>query len=173
MLNEIIDDTNSRRTFVEILLNRRIDLKIVSIFFIHQNERNRYLERVILVYKGRPVLCNYTELILFMEELALFDRGDSFNTYFDVVKEIDKSNSNANPTHLRLDASSIIMIMSRSMAKSIVKIWEMYLRGFSMSNLLENSHYMNIKECSQMLVSFGYLSHVQYESMGFDLEELF
>lgn len=129
-MDDIIQETQHNNIQLTVIpLNNNLKVSLIRAFEIDIKDK-KYLRNMCLLVNNELITTNFTDTVQFIEELAMFDTGNSQNSFFE-IKEINKVRN------LKLINTESNIFISKSVAKAIVKIYNMSYLGYSNSRLLE------------------------------------
>lgn len=116
-------------TFVPLIHSKKIYL--MRVFEQDFKVKKKYILTAYIVIQNIIITSNFSDTIHFFEEVSLFDNGNIHNQYFDVVEHLKVKN-------LKLKHEELSVFLSKSEAKSIIKLFNLSLQGYSLTRVLEN-----------------------------------
>jgi len=116
-------------TFVPLTHSKKIYL--MRVFEQDFKVKKKYILTAYIVIQNIIITSNFSDTIHFFEEVSLFDNGNIHNQYFDVVEHLKVKN-------LKLKHEELSVFLSKSEAKSIIKLFNFSLQGYSLTRVLEN-----------------------------------
>lgn len=129
-------------TFVPLIRGKKIYL--MRVFQQDFKVKKKYILTVYIVIQNIIITSNFSDTIHFFEEVNLFDNGNIHNQYFDVVEHLKVKN-------LKLKHEELSVFLSKSEAKSIVKLFNLSLQGYSMTRVLENEIFLTPSKMVELL----------------------
>lgn len=137
-MDELINTNNTENLKITIVpLNHDLEISLIRGFEIDEEEGKSYVRNMCVLVQNELVTSTYADTVLFFEELSLFEHGNDQNTYFDITEY-------KNTKNLKLKNHEKDIFISKSIAKSIYKIYNMSYVGYSLKRLLEFEHRFTI-----------------------------
>lgn len=124
-------DKYNKLEFRDIALERDNAIYLLKAIEVDSSNKRSYIRNVGIRVGTTVVTSNFCDTVHFMEELKLFDTGNSQNKYFEVVEYQKNKN-----LKLKLETDSNIFI-SKAQAKGIYKNYNLSFLGYSMARVLE------------------------------------
>jgi len=155
-MDEIVNAYQSSEIIIShVMLNNDKNIKLLRGFEEDERTKKRYIRNIVIMVESEFVTSNIADTMLFKEELALFNFGDSQNKYFfPATRNINKESVFS--LVLTLGDGKKIYI-TRSEAKAMVGLWNMSLQGYSFARLLEFEKEQTLETWTTALESNGYL----------------
>lgn len=124
------------------LLNNK-EIKLFRIYEVEYSNNSCFIRNECISINDALIVSNFTDVVLFMEELNLFDTGNENNKYFKIV-EHNKVKS------LKLELKDKIIYISKSEARAIYKIYNLSRQGYSFNRVLENEYRFTTKQINEI-----------------------
>jgi len=135
-------------------LNKAKKMSLIRGFEV---ERDKKFMRFVALKIGNKIITDELEqVVLFKEELLLFDGIEEENTFFSVSIKVLK-NQKIKSMKFKLSNKKNVYF-SRAEAKAITTLWNMSLQGYSFARLMEEPTKQTVQSWSKHLLSFGYLN---------------
>ena len=146
-MDEIINETNyySDLEITTVPLNLDKNIKLVRVFEDDLSNKKKYVRSACIIVNNTILTATFSDTIHFLEELNLFDFGNSQNKYLSITEY--KSTKNLK---LVCDIEDNIFI-SKSEAKAMYKLFNLSLVGYSMSRVLEYEFRLTPQHLTQLL----------------------
>ena len=131
-----------------------------EIYLIHTYEEDKVVKKKLirneLILIGDKILTSiFSDTVHFMEELNLFDIGNSQNKYLDITEYKNTKN-----LKLKHNGDKNVFI-SKSEAKAIYKIYNFALSGCSLTSVIEKEFRFTPQILTQLLHKYQYLTKLQ------------
>ncbi len=131
-----------------------------EIYLIHVYEDDKILKKKFirneLILIGDQILTSrFSDTVHFMEELNLFDTGNSQNKYLDITEYQSTKN-----LKLKYNGDKNIFI-SKSEAKAMNRLFNTAFLGYSLTSLIEKEFRFTPQMLTQLLHKYQYLTELQ------------
>lgn len=131
-----------------------------EIYLIHAYEEDKVVKKKFirneLILIGDKILTStFSDTVHFMEELNLFDIGNSQNKYLDITEYKNTKN-----LKLKHNGDKNVFI-SKSEAKAINRLFNIALLGCSLTSLIEKEFRFTPQILTQLLHEYQYLTKLQ------------
>lgn len=150
-MDELITGNQYFRVYLtKVPLNLDKNIYLVRAFEIDYDLNKKYLRTALILVNDEIVTSTFTDSIHFMEELNLYDFGNSQNKYLDVTEY-------QNTKNLRLKLHSETIYLSKSECKAIYRLFNLSFPGYSMTRVLEFEYHFTPQILTEALFTNGYL----------------
>lgn len=136
-MDELVFDNDNYLRATVVPLNHDLGISLIRGFEIDFDEKKSYIRNMCVLVQNELVTSTYADTVLFFEELSLFEHGNDQNTYFDITEY-------KNTKNLKLKNHEKDIFISKSIAKSMYKVYNMSYMGYSVKRLLEFEHKFTI-----------------------------
>lgn len=131
---------------IKVPLNLDKEIYLLHIFEDNNEMKKRYLKNDLILVEKEILTSSFSDTIHFIEELRLFDVGNDQNKFLNITEYKKTKNLKLN----LLDKEKNIFI-SKSEAKSMCKIFDFAMRGYSLNTLLEDEYKFTPELLSELL----------------------
>lgn len=145
------DDNGVELLPIAIPLDENQGIYLIQVFEENHEARKKYLRGELIMVTNYILTSTFCDTIHCMEEINLFDAGNDQNRYLSVTEY--KATKNLK---LKYDGDVDIFI-SKSVARSMYKIFNMSFSGYSTSALLEREFRFTPQILTQLLHKFKFL----------------
>lgn len=132
-------------------LNFDKDIYLVRAFEHDIVANKKYIRTAGILVGDKLLTSTFADTTHFMEELNLFDFGNDQNKYFAVTEYIGTPN-------LKLKIASKNVFISKAEAKTMYKLFNMSLIGYSLARVLEFEYRFTPQSIATALYRHDYLS---------------
>jgi hypothetical protein len=135
MKNKEIEELDYR--FDLIILNKKKKLMLKRLYIVDLSSGKKYIVALTIYIEDETqssITYNFQETIEFKEELLLFFNGDSQNQYLQPVK---RKLNDEELKSLKLKNSNLNIYFSQSESKTIVKLIDYSVMGFSLTKIYD------------------------------------
>lgn len=154
-----MDELTARNENFDIILtkvglNLDKEIYLLRAFEEDQIAKKKYLRTAGILVGDELLTSTFADTTHFMEELNLFDFGNSQNKYFAVTEY-------KNTKNLKLiidEDKEMYVFISKSEAKTMYKLFNMSLIGYSLARVLEFEYRFTPQSISSALHHHDYLS---------------
>jgi hypothetical protein len=146
-----IKNENFDITLTKVGLNFDKEIYLVRAFEEDQSAKKKYLRTAGILVGDELLTSTFTDTTHFMEELNLFDFGNAQNKYFAVTEYIGTPN-----LKLKIDYKNVFI--SKAEAKTMYKLFNMSLIGYSLARVLEFEYRFTPQSIATALYRHDYLS---------------
>ncbi len=149
MANELINvnyNDNIMDYLTPKLIVLNLDKRIFLLNILEEDNRakKKYIRTQLIVVNSQILTFGFSDTVHFMEELALFDAGNDQNKYFTISEH-------QNTKNLKLKNVRSNIFISKSEAKSIYRLFNLSLNGYSLSTVLENEIIFSAEDIENFL----------------------
>ena len=153
MANDLINVNNNDNimdylTPKLIILNLDKRIFLLNILEEDNKAKKKYIRTQLIVVNSQILTLGFSDTVHFMEELALFDAGNDQNKYFTISEH-------QNTKNLKLKNVKNDIFISKTEAKSIYKLFNMALSGYTLSTVLENEVIFSAEDIETFLNKNG------------------
>ena len=153
MANDLINVNNNDNimdylTPKLIILNLDKRIFLLNILEEDNKAKKKYIRTQLIVVNSQILTLGFSDTVHFMEELALFDAGNDQNRYFTISEY-------QNTKNLKLKNVKNDIFISKTEAKSIYKLFNMALSGYTLSTVLENEVIFSAEDIETFLNKNG------------------
>lgn len=136
-----------------IIIRLNLDKKVFLICIIEEDNlfKKKYIRCLLILIGNQLLTSRFCDTLHFMEELNLFDFGNSQNKYLDITEY--KSTKNLKLKH---NGNENIFI-SKSEAKSSYRLFNLIFLGNSATKLLEKEIKLTPQQLTLILDQLGFL----------------
>lgn len=145
------DDNGVELLPISIPLDANQGIYLIQIFEENHEARKKYLRGELILVRDYILTSTFCDTVHFMEEINLFDSGNDQNRYLGIAEY--KATKNLK---LKYDGDTDIFI-SKSVARSMYKIFNLSFSGYSMATLLEREFRLTPQILTQLLHKFKFL----------------
>lgn len=138
------DDLGVELIIILIALNLDKEIYLLSIYEENLHVKKKFIRNELILIGNQILTSTFSDTIHFMEEINLFDVGNSQNKYLDVTEYKNTKN-----LKLKLNGEENIFL-SKSEAKAMYKIFNLAFIGYSVASVLERE----FKFTPQLLTKF-------------------
>jgi hypothetical protein len=138
------DDLGVELIIILIALNLDKEIYLLSIYEENIHVKKKFIRNELILIGNQILTSTFSDTIHFMEEINLFDVGNSQNKYLDVTEYKNTKN-----LKLKLNGEENIFL-SKSEAKAMYKIFNLAFIGYSVASVLERE----FKFTPQLLTKF-------------------
>jgi len=125
-----------------VCLSKDKNVNLLKFFEINDEDCKKYLRSTMIMIEDEILTTNYTDTTQFIEELALFDKGNEQNRFFSVEQH-------KNAKNLKLNFNGIYL--SQADSKTICKLYNQAFAGYSLVRLLEFEYKFNAEDLANVL----------------------
>lgn len=136
-----------------VIVDLNLDKKIFLICIIEENDllKKKYIRCILILIGNQLLTSRFCDTLHFMEELNLFDFGNSQNKYLDITEY--KSTKNLKLKH----NSNENIFISKSEARTIYRLFNLTFLGNSVSKLLEEEIKLTAQQLTMIADKKGLL----------------
>lgn len=138
-------------TLTKVGLNFDKEIYLLRAFEEDQFAKKKYLRTAGILVGDELLTSTFADTTHFMEELNLFDFGNNQNKYFAVTEYIGTPN-----LKLKIDDKNVFI--SKAEAKTMYKLFNMSLIGYSLARVLEFEYRFTPQSISTALHRHDYLT---------------
>lgn len=138
-------------TLTKVGLNFDKEIYLVRAFEEDQIAKKKYLRTAGILVGDELLTSTFADTTHFMEELNLFDFGNNQNKYFAVTEYVGTPN-------LKLIINDKNIFISKAEAKTMYKLFNMSLIGYSLARVLEFEYRFTPQSISTALHRHDYLT---------------
>lgn len=143
------NDSNLYMNSVALCIDKKINL--VRVWEIDREKDKKYIRNAVILVDNIILTSTFADTVHFLEELSLFDFGNEQNKYLKVLEHQKNKN-------LKLDlGDGQDIYITKSEAKSIYKLYNMSLIGYSPARVLEYEYRFTPQNFTQLLHENNYL----------------
>lgn len=124
---------------------------LVRAFEYDYERSKKYMRSAAFLVKDELLTTTFADTVHCLEELNLFDGGNDQNKYLAIAEH-------KNIKNLKLKLESNAVFISKSEAKTICRLFNMSLLGYSMSKILEYEYRFTPESLTKALFQNDYLS---------------
>jgi hypothetical protein len=146
-----VKNENFDITLTKVGLNFDKEIYLVRAFEEDQIARKKYLRTAGILVGDELLTSTFADTTHFIEELNLFDFGNSQNKYFAITEYIGTPN-----LKLKIDDKNVFI--SKAEAKTMYKLFNMSLIGYSLARVLEFEYRFSPQSISTALHRHDYLT---------------
>lgn len=146
-----VKNENFDITLTKVGLNFDKNIYLVRAFEEDQSSKKKYLRTAGILVGDELITSTFADTTHFMEELNLFDFGNDQNKYFTVTEYIGTPN-----LKLKIDYKNVFI--SKAEAKTIYKLFNMSLIGYSLARVLEFEYRFTPQSIAAALYRHDYLT---------------
>lgn len=139
-----------RVSLTKVPLNFDKNIFLVRAFEEDLKEKKKYMRSALILVGNEIITSRFSDTIHFIEELNLYDFGNDQNQYLDITEF-------KNTKNLRLKLTDKIIYLSKSECKTMSKLFNFSLSGYTMSRVLEFEYTFTPETLTRALNDFGYL----------------
>lgn len=125
------DDLGVELIIILIALNLDKEIYLLSIYEENLHVKKKFIRNELILIGNQILTSTFSDTIHFMEEINLFDVGNSQNKYLDVTEYKNTKN-----LKLKHNGEENIFL-SKSEAKAMYKIFNLAFIGYSVASVLE------------------------------------
>ena len=125
------DDLGVELIIILIALNLDKEIYLLSIYEENLHAKKKFIRNELILIGNQILTSTFSDTIHFMEEINLFDVGNSQNKYLDVTEYKNTKN-----LKLKHNGEENIFL-SKSEAKAMYKIFNLAFIGYSVASVLE------------------------------------
>lgn len=153
-MDEQFDIQKYDMEITEVELSEKKNLVLIRGFEIEKDKK--YMRFIALRIGNKIITDKLAQVILFKEELSLFDGTLEENTFLSAsTREINKQKIKS---MVYKTPRKHNVYFSRADSKAVSTIWNMSLRGYSLTRLMELPTKQSIESWSKYLLKYGYLN---------------
>ena len=138
------DDLGVELIIILIALNLDKEIYLLSIYEENLHAKKKFIRNELILIGNQILTSTFSDTIHFMEEINLFDVGNSQNKYLEISEF--KSTKNLKLKHNGEEN----IFLSKSEAKAMYKIFNLAFMGYSVATVLERE----FKLTAQLLTKF-------------------
>jgi hypothetical protein len=150
----IKQQTSDRIKLTEVLLNKKNRVSLIRGYEVDYENDKKYMRFIAIKIGNKIITDELSEVVLFKEELALFDGSEEENMYLffsTVVKEDNRIRS----MRFRLNKKKNIYF-SKAEARAIITLWNMSMQGYSFARLMEYPTKQSAQSWAESLSKLGH-----------------
>lgn len=137
---------------IPVALNLDKDIYLLHVFEEDDTLKKKYIRNELVLIKNQILTSTFSDTVHFMEELNLFDIGNTQNKYLDITEYQNTKN-----LKLKYNGDGNIFI-SKSEAKAMNRLFNMALMGYSLSVVLEKEFRFTPQDLTKLLHHHNFLN---------------
>ena len=135
---------------IAVALNLDKNIYLLHIFEEDDTLNKKFIRNELVLIKNQILTSTFSDTVHFMEELALFDTGNDQNKYLAVAEHQKIKN-------LKLKNINDNIFISKSEAKTMNRLFNMALMGYSLSVVLEKEYRFTPQDLTKLLHHHNFL----------------
>ena len=152
MIDELTTNTAMENIkLTKVPLNRDKQIYLIRAFEYDYEHEKKYMRSAGFLVQNELLTTTFSDTIHFVEELNLFNGGNSQNKYLMMAEHNSVDN-------LKLRLEDATVYISKSEAKAICRIFNMSLSGYSMTRVLEFEYRFTPESLTQAMFQNDYLA---------------
>lgn len=148
----IMNENGGQLNVVPVSLNLDKQIYLLHIFEEDHSVNKKYIRNELVLVGNQILTSTFSDTVHFMEELNLFDFGNSQNKYLDITEY--KSTKNLKLKHNGIEN----IFISKSEAKAMYKLFNLAFIGYSVSTVLEKEFRFTPQHLTELLYENKLLS---------------
>lgn len=129
--------------YKEIPLSNNKKIKLFRIYEVDNSKNTCFIRNEGITIDNMIIVSNFSDVVLLMEELNLFDAGSENNKYFTIVEQ-----NKIKSLKLKLGEKSIYI--SKSEARAMFKIYNLSRQGYTFNRVIENEYRFTTKQINSI-----------------------
>lgn len=142
--NELYGIWSTHFEYKEIPLRNNKKIKLFRIYEVDDSKNTCFIRNEGITVDKMIIVSNFSDVVLFMEELNLFDAGSENNNYFKIVEQ-----NKIKSLKLEITRDKSIYI-SKSEARAIFKVYNLSRQGYTFNRVIENEYRFTTEQINEI-----------------------
>lgn len=150
-----IDDFGVELRAIPVSLNLDKEIYLIHVYEDDKILKKKFIRNELILIGDQILTSRFSDTVHFIEELNLFDTGNSQNKYLDITEY--QSTKNLKLKH----SGDKNIFISKSEAKAMNKLFNTAFLGYSLTSLIEKEFRFTPQMLTQLLHKYQYLTELQ------------
>jgi hypothetical protein len=138
----------------EVLLNKKNQVSLIRGYEVDYENDKKYMRFIAIKIGNKIITDELSEVVLFKEELALFDGSEEENMYL-FVSTVVKGENRVRSMRFRLNKKNSVYF-GKAEARAIITLWNMSMQGYSFARLMEYPTKQSSQSWAESLSRLGH-----------------